>query len=93
MDRRGTTVQARLDEKAQAALRSIAKGEGWTASRVIRECLIEGAERRAQRRLPRLIGIGCFDSGTADLATNKKHMEGFGKKWRIDKSGKGRWDW
>ncbi len=44
----GTTVQARLDEKAQAALRSIAKGEGWTASRVIRECLIEGAERRAQ---------------------------------------------
>jgi len=27
------------------------------------------------------------------LATNKKHMEGFGKKWRVDKQGKGRWDW
>lgn len=89
----GTTVQARLDEKAQAALRSIAKGEGWTASRVIRECLIEGEERRKAKSRPRLVGAGCFDSGVTDLATNKKHMEGFGKKWRVDKQGKGRWDW
>lgn len=74
----GTTVQARLDDKAEAALRSIAKGEGWTASKAIRECLIEGAERRAKVRRPRLIGIGSFDSGVSDLATNKKYMEGFG---------------
>jgi len=89
----GTTVQARLDEKAEAALRSIEKGEGWTASRVIRECLIEGAERRAAKARPRLIGIGCVSFGPGDLATNKKHMEGFGKKWRGDKQGKGKWDW
>jgi hypothetical protein len=28
--------------------------------------------------LPRLIGVGEFDSGLPDLATNKKYMEGFG---------------
>jgi hypothetical protein len=30
---------------------------------------------------PRLIGVGEFDSGISDLATNKKYMEGFGK-WK-----------
>jgi hypothetical protein len=34
-------------------------------------------ERPAQ---PRLVGVGMFDSGIADLATNKKHLEGFGQK-------------
>jgi hypothetical protein len=29
---------------------------------------------------PQLIGIGCVDFGPGDLATNKKHMEGFGQK-------------
>jgi len=89
----GATVQARLDDKAEAALRRIACIEGWTTSEVIRECILEAAERRATKLRPRLIGAGCFDSGVADLATNKKHMEGFGKKWRVDKQGNGRWDW
>jgi hypothetical protein len=89
----GTTVQARLDKKAEAALRVIAKSEGWTASQVIRECLIEGAAKRAAKHRPRMIGIGCVDFGPGDIATNKKHMEGFGKKWRVDKKGKGKWDW
>jgi hypothetical protein len=87
------TVQARLDEKAEEALLRIARSEGWTTSQVIRECILEGAERRAAKPRPRLIGAGCFDSGVTDLATNKKHMEGFGKKWRVDERGKGRWDW
>ena len=89
----GAKVQARLDEKAETALREIARIEGWTTSEAIRECILEGAERRAAIQRPRLIGAGCFDSRLTDLATNKKHMEGFGKKWRVDKHGKGRWDW
>jgi hypothetical protein len=88
-----TTVQARLDEKTDAALLHIASAEGWSASQVIRECLVEGAERRAAKPRPRLIGAGCFDSGITGLAANKNPMEGFGKKWRVDKLGKGRWDW
>jgi hypothetical protein len=89
----GATVQARLDEKAEAALRHIARVEGWTTSEVIRECILEAAERRAPKPRPRLAGIGCVSFGPGDLATNKKHMEGFGKKWRVDKQGHGRWDW
>jgi hypothetical protein len=88
-----TTVQARLDEKAEAALLHVARVEGWTTSQAIRQLILEGAERRATKPRPRLIGAGCFDSGVTDLATNKKHMEGFGKKWRVDKQGNGRWDW
>lgn len=30
---------------------------------------------------PKMIGVGEFDSGIPDLATNKKHMEGFGE-WK-----------
>jgi hypothetical protein len=88
-----TTVQARLKGKAEEALQHIARFEGWTTSQVIRECILESAERRAAKPRPRLIGAGCFDSGLTDLATDKKHMEGFGKKWRVDKHGNGRWDW
>lgn len=86
-------MQARLDAKAAAALRIIAKGEGLTTSQVIRKCLIEGAAVRAAKPRPRLIGIGCVDFGPGDLATNKKHLKGFGKKWRVDKQGRGKWSW
>jgi hypothetical protein len=89
----GATVQARLDERAQEALRRVARIEGWTTSEVIRECILEGAERRAAKPRPRLIGAGCFEPDGTDLATTKKQMEGFGKKWRVDKQGNGRWDW
>jgi hypothetical protein len=27
-------------------------------------------------------GVGQFDSGISDLGSNKKHLEGLGKKWR-----------
>ena len=30
-------------------------------------------------RPPKIVGTGKFSSGIPDLATNKKHMEGFGK--------------
>jgi hypothetical protein len=89
----GNTVQARFDSKAQAALKRLARSNGWTTSQALRECVLWVDEQAATKPHPKLIGIGCFDSGTADRATDKKHMEGFGKKWRVDKSGNGRWDW
>ncbi len=82
-----TTVQARLDEKAEAALEQIASAEGWTTSQVIRECLLEGAERRMQKPRPRFVGIGCVDFGPSDLSTNKAYLKdlgvkSMGKGWR-----------
>jgi hypothetical protein len=85
-----TTIQARLDEETQAALERLVRDNGWTASQAIRECIREAAERRAAKPRPRLIGVGMFDSGLPDLATNKKYMQGFGVKsmgkgWRPPK--------
>jgi hypothetical protein len=88
-----TTVQARFDTKAEAALKKLIRSNGWTTSQALRECVLRVYEQTAAKPRPRLIGVGCFDSGIGDLATNKKHMEGFGKKWRVDKQGKGKWDW
>ena len=81
----------------QAKLKKLVKRTKLTPSEVLREGLIslemrlDDAERSTRK--PRLTGAGEFDSGVSDLATNKKHMEGFGKKWRIDNTGKGKWDW
>jgi hypothetical protein len=88
-----TTVQARFDEKAQAALRRLVSAHGWTRSQALRECVLKVDEQSTAKSRPRLIGIGCFDSGVANSGKNKKRMEGFGKKWRVDKRGNGRWDW
>ena len=89
----GATVQVRLDKESEAALKQLVRANGWTASQAVRDALLKAAEQQKPKQRPRLIGAGYFDSGVTDLATNKKHMEGFGKKWRVDKQGNGRWDW
>lgn len=94
----GMTLQARLDRETQAALKKLVKRTKLSASQVVRDGLRSLEERyaeqeRSNRSRPRLIGAGELDSGTTDLAANKKHMEGFGKKWRLDKQGNGKWDW
>jgi hypothetical protein len=89
----GTMVQARFDTKAEAALKKLIRANGWTTSQALRECVLRVYEQTAAKPRPRLIGVGCVDFGPGDLATNKKHMEGFGKKWRVDKQGNGKWDW
>ena len=74
-----TTVQARLDESSQAALQRLVRRLGWSPSRVVREglrvldaCYGKPAENK-------IVGVGQFASGHADLGSNKKHLEGFGK--------------
>jgi len=86
-------VQVRLDEEAQAALEQLVRDNGWTPSEAVRNSLRKVSEQQKPKPRPRLIGIGCVSFGPGDLATNKKNMEGFGKKWRVDKNGNGRWDW
>lgn len=80
-------MQARLDEKAQAALKRLIRSNGWTTSQAVRECVLRVDEQTAARRCPRLAGIGCVDFGPGDLATNKRHLESLGvtsmgKGWR-----------
>jgi len=81
------TIQARLDEQTQAALERLVRANGWTASQAIRECIRRADEQGSATSRPRLIGIGSFDSGISDLATNKAYLKdlgvkSMGKGWR-----------
>jgi hypothetical protein len=88
------TVQSRFDGKAQKALKRLMRQHGWsTSSQALRETVLRLDEQTTAKPRHRLIGVGSFDRGTSDAATNPKHMEGFGKKWRVDEWGKGGWDW
>src|SRR5271157_3511941 len=73
----GSTVQVRLDEKAEAALKQLVRDNGWTPSEAVRNSLRKVAEQQKPKPRPRLVGIGCVSFGPGDLATGKKHMEGF----------------
>ncbi len=73
------TIQARLDPASRRRLRALIGELGWTPSRVVREGLrlLEAGYLRKKRR--RVIGLGKFETGIADLGTNKKYMKGFGE--------------
>ncbi len=75
-------VQARLDRQSQLALERLVRRLGWSPSRVVREGLrllvacYGGPSRR------RVVGVGRFASGLPALGSNKKHLEGFGRRSR-----------
>lgn len=73
-----TSVQARLDEETQAALRILVRRNGWSTSRAVREGLQLLVRQQSAGAAGRMIGIGLFDSGIPDLGSNKKYLEGFG---------------
>jgi hypothetical protein len=75
-----TSVQARLDPESQAALDGLVRRLGWSPSKVVREGIRLVDKHHAKPARRKLIGVGEFDSGIPDLATNKKYMEGFGSK-------------
>jgi predicted transcriptional regulator len=75
----GTTLQARLDPESQKRLAALVRQLGWTPSRVVREALRLLALTRLRKRKRKIIGLGKFDSGVSDLASNKKYLEDFGR--------------
>jgi hypothetical protein len=74
-----TSIQARLDPESQIILERLTERLGWSCSRVVREGLRLLARDRKLSSGTKIIGLGEFDAGPPDLATNKKHMEGFGR--------------
>lgn len=73
-----TSVQARLDEEAQAALDRLVQRHGWSTSKAVREGLLLLVRQKSSGVPRQMIGVGMFDSGIPDLGSNKKHLEGFG---------------
>jgi hypothetical protein len=72
------TVQARLDAASERQLRQLVRELGWSPSKVVREGLKLLAACHPPRRR-KIVGLGKFNSGIPDLATNKEHLEGFGQ--------------
>ena len=73
-----TTVQARLDEKTQAALDRL-RQSGLRTSEVIRKGIHMVAQEAEGTRPIKLIGLGKYDFGVTDLATNKKYLATLGR--------------
>ena len=73
------TVQARLDTETQRTLTRLARELGWTPSRVVRESLRVLAASHPPAGVPRIVGLGKFQSGSPDLGSNKEHLKGFGR--------------
>lgn len=72
-------VQARLDRETQAALEVLVRRLGWSPSRVVREGLRLMAACYGTASRTKVVGVGRFASGIADLGSNKKHLKGFGR--------------
>ena len=75
------TVQARLVEESQAALRQLTRQLGWSPSRVVREGLRlmvaqHGLELKRKRKI---IGLGQVQGGPPNLATNRKYLDDLGQ--------------
>ena len=75
----GSTVQVRLDDAATAALRAYSKRTGMSASQILRKGLHLAMQQEPLPASARIAGLGEFDFGVADLSTNERYMEGFGR--------------
>lgn len=73
------TVSFKLPEDLDDALSELARSKGASRSAVVREAL-EALAKGKRRSVTSLAGdlVGSVD-GPADLATNKKHMSGYGR--------------
>ena len=76
----GTTVQARLDKETSELMNAFLTRKGWSTSKAVREAIrLLVRHERAGACPIRIHGLGEFDFGVSDLATNKKYMEGYGR--------------
>jgi len=74
-----SVIHARLDSTTQSIRDELQKQLGWNDSQIVREGIkaLSALVRTNGKR--KIIGQGRFASGIPDLASNKKHLQGFGK--------------
>jgi metal-responsive CopG/Arc/MetJ family transcriptional regulator len=78
------TISLKLSDQLHDRLVRVAKDKNITKSEILRIAVEEYlAGRNGEKRLTMrdLVGdlAGCLKGGPPDLATNPKHMEGFGR--------------
>ena len=82
-------LSVRLPEQLRRNLENLVETTGRTESDLAREAIEEYLLRHARFvtcfDVAEQSGlIGCVDSGTGDLSTNPKHMQGFGSSHSTD---------
>jgi hypothetical protein len=70
------TVQVRLDTNTEKTLTRLVDQLGVSTSMVVREGIRVLAACQLKNR--RIVGAGRFSSGTSDIGSNKKYLQGFG---------------
>ncbi len=72
-------IHARLDEETESVRRELTRRLRWSDSKLVREGIKALAGRLAAGQRRSIVGQGQFQSGVADLGSNKKHLKGFGR--------------
>jgi hypothetical protein len=75
-------IHARLSPEDRAILDQLKRESGYTESQILRRGLrLVSEELRARPSALDVAGrsVGKFKRGPKDLATNRKHLEGFGE--------------
>ena len=72
-------IHARIDAETERVLVALERRLGWNDSKVVREGIKALNVLLVPKRNRKIAGVGKYRSGIPDLATNKSHMEGFGK--------------
>ena len=73
-------VQARLDDETDGILKELRRRTGLSDSELVRRGVRSLAALSPAPSPVRVVAIGRFSSGVRDLGSNKKHLEGFGRK-------------
>jgi len=71
-------VQARLDDATDELLDELRRRTRLSDSELVRRAIRSLALSSPDKGGPRVVGVGRFESGVADLGSNKKHLKGFG---------------
>ncbi len=73
------TIQARLDPTTERLLARLRHRTGLSDSEIRRRALAELDRSQVKAVGRRIVGLGRFASGCADLGSNKAHLDGFGR--------------
>lgn len=77
----GDIVHARLDKHTRQIMRRLQRRHGWSDSDIVRHGIraLGDADLPPGQRGKRIVGLGKFASGIADLGSNDKHLDDFGQ--------------
>jgi hypothetical protein len=73
-------IHARLDPDTERVLLRLRRESALSDSELVRRGLRALDERQRPRKARSIVGLGRFQSGRADLGSNKRHLQGFGRK-------------